>query len=272
MVRKIRFKEVSDEMKHVVLSNKEENTRTSIGFENNIGEYYYLSVDSLIPYHKQARKVFNQEEIESLSLSIKQYGIRQPLSVVKSNFQDGKFEVLSGERRLRAGILAGLEKIPCIVVDEQDNSEEIALIENIHRSDLHPVDLGRALNKLILQKDLTQEAISKRLSYSKSVVSELIKFSKVSDKVFDALIKQNISDFRTLRKVAKFDSDGSAINYINALSEKKIQKNINLINIKINSDGLKANINYNKCSKDVLISLKEKLAQEIEKISMILES
>lgn len=122
--------------------------RTSRNISTSVSEYYMLPIDNLRPYSKQARKIFSDEELGALATSIKNYGVRQPLSVIRKIDDPGVFEIISGERRARAAKLAGLEKVPCIIISDTQNAEAIAVIENIQRKDLHPVELARAYNFL----------------------------------------------------------------------------------------------------------------------------
>lgn len=271
MARKITFREVSDDMKRLVAPlNKVTSTRASIGMERSIGEFHYLSVNILIPYHKQARKVFDQESLENLSDSIKLYGIRQPLTVIKSEIEEDKFEVVSGERRLKAAIIAGLDKVPCIILEAIDNTDAIALVENIHRKDLHPIELGDAFKKYMSQFNVTQEQLSKTLSVSKSIVSETIKFANFEPEVIDILLQNNIVDKPVLRSLYKLSTTKERIDKIKQMvdsknkgeNRKKSLVNITLENGVIISHILKNNI------KDVS---KQNVIAELERIIMNLK-
>ena len=96
-------------------------TISSIGMDKFRGEYYHLNVDILVPFKNQVRQVFHQSEIDSLAETIEAHGVRQPLTVLKR--ADGKYEVVSGERRLRAAKSIGLTKVPCIIIEDADQAE-----------------------------------------------------------------------------------------------------------------------------------------------------
>ena len=124
--------------------------RVSVLNDTQRSEITYLSIEKLLPYRNQARTIFNEEELNALASTIKEHGIRQPLTVLRvaTEEDDVAFEVVSGERRLRAAKIASLSKVPCIIIDDHQKAEEIALIENIQRQDLHPVELARSLKLL----------------------------------------------------------------------------------------------------------------------------
>jgi ParB family chromosome partitioning protein len=202
MARKIKYKPVSKELEHIVKPVLDVSTRTSVGLDQVVGEYYYINVEELYPFKNQARKNFNDEAIIKLADSIKEHGVRQPLSVKKSI--DGKYEVVSGERRLRAAKIANLYKVPCIVLTEDIDANAVALIENIHRADLHPIELGSAYKQLIKDQVFeNQEKLSQGISVAKSTVSEYIKLSNIPEDIKTYAIQKNIISRDKLRSLLK---------------------------------------------------------------------
>ncbi len=202
MTRKIKYKPVSKELENIVKPTFNSSTRASVGLDQAVGEYYFIDTDQLFPFKNQARKSFNKEEIAKLADSIKEYGIRQPLSVVKN--LDGKYEVVSGERRLRAAKEIGLDKVPCIILKENNDANAIALIENIHRKDLHPIELGSAYKKLIESKVFgSQDKLAQAISVAKSTVSEYIKLSNIPENIKLCAIENNIYSRDKLRGLLK---------------------------------------------------------------------
>ncbi len=196
---KITYKELSPEMNRMIAPRTVNAGRASVGLEKNVGEFYFIEIERLIPFRNQARKKFNEDELIQLSNSIKEVGIRQPLSIMAIPEKPGFYEVISGERRLRAAKLAGLSKIPCLMVKEHDKADEIALIENVHRSDLHPVELGRALKVLMIQKNHGgQRELSKTLGLSESSVSELL-----PEEILNEMIEKNIKSRDVIRRLLK---------------------------------------------------------------------
>lgn len=203
-MRKIKYKEVSPEMQRMAAPNFTEEGRSSVGMEQFIGEYFFIDVQKLVPYRHQARKFFDEQEIQKLSETIKEHGIRQPITVLRSEEQTGLFEVISGERRLRASKLIGLQKVPCIIIDDKDRAAEIALIENIQREDLHPVELGDALNALLAKSnwgDVTK--LADKLGKSQSTISNYLAYSKLPEAIKTYLLEKNINSRPILRKILK---------------------------------------------------------------------
>jgi ParB family chromosome partitioning protein len=168
---KVKYRTPSENFERITSKTESSKSRVSIGRENSIGEYYFLSVDSLVPYEKQARYIFDEAEINQLATTIKEHGINNPLLVIVSKTHKEKFEVVSGERRLRAAKLLKMEKVPCIII-EDEKAEEVALIENIQRTDLHPVELGDALKSLLSEANWgSVSKLAEKLGKNQSTVS-----------------------------------------------------------------------------------------------------
>ena len=207
MMRKINYRDsISPSLEEMVKPSK---SRHSIGSENNVGEYFFIKRENLLPFKKQARKTFCDQSLQELAGSIKQYGIRQPLSVIPSEDHKGKYEVVSGERRLRASILLDIEKIPCLIVSKIQEADEIALIENLHREDLHPIELGCALKNLMEEKNIeNQNRLCEMLSMSKTKVSESLSYVKIHLLVREYLINKKINSRSIIRKALKYTKEG----------------------------------------------------------------
>ncbi len=204
---KVKYKKVSPELEALVAPNKEKTGRRSLGFEEKVGEFFYLNTEDLIPYKNQSRKIFEDKDLRGLSETIKSYGVRQPLSVIPSEINKNKFEVISGERRLRASKLLGLEKIPCIILTKEPNTEEIALIENIQRKNLHPVELAEGFNSILTKKERgSLSRLSEKLGISKSFISETLKLNELPGSIKDYLLEKNIKSRVILRSLVKFQS------------------------------------------------------------------
>lgn len=178
-------------------------------------EIVYIDVDKLIPYRNQARKVFNEADIENLAETIKEHGLRQPLTVVKNSPDSLFYEVVSGERRLRACKLNGMSRLPCIVLQDSEKAEEIALIENIQRQDLHPIELSDALALLVHKRNWEQSEIAKKLGMAKSKVSELMKLQHLSIEVREKILRTNVRSREHLRGVTSLLSVDEQCEYLN---------------------------------------------------------
>lgn len=200
---KIKYKEVSDSFAKIAVPGGDLGSRKSIGTNDMIEEVFYIKLDKLIPFKNQAREIFDEKELLELADSIKNYGIRQPLTIIRSPFIDDKFEIVSGERRARAAEMAGLDKVPCVVLKDYKDAEAAALLENIHRSNLHPVELARAIRSLISTTGRSAEELFKALGISRTSGYETLRILDLSEEVLKYIIQHNIRDRDTIRTLQK---------------------------------------------------------------------
>ena len=141
-----------------------------------------IPVGELDPNPDQPRQTFDEESIAQLAESIRDQGVLQPLLVVPSN--GGRYRIIAGERRFRAGRAAGLETLPCIVKDiDVVRQMEIALIENLQREDLNPLEAAKGIQALMKQCGYTQEKVSVRLGKSRPAVANLLRMLTLPDEV-----------------------------------------------------------------------------------------
>lgn len=147
------------------------------GDKNIAGMVAKLSIDSLKASVYQPRKNFNEDNLRELADSIKKHGLLEPLLVKKGT--EGNYEVICGERRLRACRLAGVREVPCLIRDEleQQNAYAIALVENIQREDLNPLELAEALSQMISECGLSQEELARNLGKSRSSVTNILRIN-----------------------------------------------------------------------------------------------
>lgn len=146
----------------------------------------YLPLENIVPNPNQPRKRFSQEGLEELADSIREHGILQPLSVRRLN--GSRYELISGERRLRAAHLAALEHVPCILVCADDlESSLLALIENLQRRDLDFIEEATALQTLISTYHLSQEEAAKRVGKSQSAVANKLRLLKLAPALLEQL-------------------------------------------------------------------------------------
>ena len=153
-----------------------------------------ISISSIVPNKNQPRKLFEKEALEELKNSIKERGIIQPLIVRKSDDQDDKFELIAGERRWQAAQSAGLHEVPVVII-EADNlkSLELAIIENVQRKDLNPVEEAESYNNLIQNFGYDHEKVSKFIGKSRSHISNSIRLLSLPEKILDLIRNNKIS-------------------------------------------------------------------------------
>ena len=152
----------------------------------------YLSVDEICPSPVQPRKRFSQEPLRELSESIAQYGVLNPLTVRKRN---GKFELIAGERRLRASRIAGLSQVPCIVIDaNMEEASLIALVENIQRRDLDFVEEAEGISQLIRLFGMSQQEAARRLGKSQPSIANKLRLLHLPPDVLDTLRNEELTE------------------------------------------------------------------------------
>jgi len=148
---------------------------------------YYVDISSVYPNPHQPRQVFDDEGLTALANSIEKAGLMQPIVVRKSN-NDNRYEIVAGERRWRAAQLAGLKKLPAILKELDDKtSAEWALIENLQREDLNPIDRAEAFDRLVVQFSSTQKEIANQLGIDRSSVANFLRLNDLEDFAKDAV-------------------------------------------------------------------------------------
>ena len=151
-----------------------------------------MRLSMIDPNKNQPRKAFKEEALKELADSITTYGIIQPVIVTKSG---KRYQIVAGERRFRAAKLAGLKEIPVIIRDfSSAELTEVAIIENIQREDLNPIEKAQAYRQLIDEFNLTQEDLAKRLSVSRSVIANGMRLLNLSQEVQNLLIEEKITE------------------------------------------------------------------------------
>ena len=172
---------------------------------NSHSEIRYIQISDIRPNPYQPRKNFNQNALEELSQSIKSYGVIQPISVRHLN--GTSYELIAGERRLRASELAELDKIPAIVVEYKDKeSAMIALIENLQREDLNFIEEADAYNNLIIDHGFTQQEIALKMGKSQSTIANKLRILKLPDDIKKSLIDNELTE-RHGRALLKLPED-----------------------------------------------------------------
>jgi len=151
------------------------------------------AIDTVLPNPRQPRTVFDQEALEELANSIREHGVLQPLVVRPTS--EGFYELIAGERRLRAAKLAGVKKVPIVVryASNQD-SLEIAVIENVQREDIGPMERARAYKRLMEEFELTQEQVSQKVGKARASVANTLRLMKLPEPIQEGLDKGLISE------------------------------------------------------------------------------
>ena len=154
-------------------------------------EEVMLKITEVEPSREQPRKNFNEDALLELAESIKQFGIIQPLIVQK---QDDYYEIIAGERRWRAAKLAGLKEVPVIIKNYTEQERvEIALIENIQREDLNPIEEALAFRRLLTEFELKQDELAERVSKSRTAVTNSMRLLKLDERVQQMVVDEKIS-------------------------------------------------------------------------------
>lgn len=168
----------------IIDKNKKENSL--------LHDIKFLDHNFLVANKHQPRQKFAEEDINQLSDSIKHHGLLQPILVRKES--TNKYIVIAGERRLRAAKIAGLQKIPCIIREETDGDElEIAVIENLQREELNPIEQARSFLRLIQEYGHSFESLSLKLGKDKTTIQNYVRLLQLPNEVIDGIENKNIS-------------------------------------------------------------------------------
>lgn len=249
-----------------------------------------IPLDSIGMNPNQMRMDFNESELESLAHSIKKHGVLQPILIILKtkelvptgkggdNIVHNMYELIAGERRLRAAKMAGLKQIPARIMIPESNCIEIALRENIDRQNLHPIEEGDGY-QMLLDHNIysTHEDISKAFKKSKSRVTECIGFSQLPNEIRIKLFQKGIRDRETLRSLMH-KTLKEQINFLENHKDTKKNKDINPgqresgihFKYKIGEDSFKMNSfkwkkTQNREDLNKFINSLRKLLQEVEK-------
>ncbi len=175
-----------------------------------------LKTDEIAPNPYQPRQIFEENALRELSESIRRYGVLSPLSVRK---RQGKYELVAGERRLRAAALAGLDEVPCVVLDiDGAESGSIALVENLQREDLDFIEQAQGIARLISLFGMSQQECARRLGISQSALANKLRLLKLPPDVLDALRGAGLTERhgRALLRLPDDDARRSALAHIAA--------------------------------------------------------
>ncbi len=189
--------------------------------ERLVNKVVEINVNMIIPNPNQPRKVFQDDEISALAESIMQNGILQPLSVRRCG---ESFELIAGERRLRAAKICGFTVVPCIIHEISDrNSAILALVENIQRQDLSFFDEAAAIEKLITYYGMTQEDAASKLGKAQSTIANKLRLLRLTPEERDLIVKFSLTE-RHARALLKLASPSDRLEIL----EKVIKNNLNV--------------------------------------------
>lgn len=161
------------------------------GYEQK-DEVVQLYLDDIIPNRFQPREVFDERALKELAVSIKEHGVIQPIIVRNVN---GKYEIIAGERRYKASAMAGLTKIPAIIRNLDDKeSSKVALLENLQRKNLNPIEEARTYQKILELDQMTQEDLAKTMGKSQSAVANKLRLLSLPEEIQAATLKEEISE------------------------------------------------------------------------------
>lgn len=198
-------------------------------------EIIEVSLDDIIPNRFQPRLSFDEDALNELAKSIRQHGIIQPLVLRKVGT---KYEIIAGERRYKASYIAGLTKVPAIIIDLNDNeSAEVAIVENIQRKNLSPIEEAKSYKKLLDRGYLTQDELASRMGKTQGAISNKLRLLNLSTDVQDALLNNKISE-RHARSLLKIENEDEQVEILNRIMNERlnVRETENLINSYVNNE------------------------------------
>ena len=194
-----------------------------------------MKINDIEPNVNQPRKAFDNDKIMELADSIKEHGVLQPIIVAK---KDNYYQIIAGERRWRASKVAGLKTIPAIVRDYDERKiREVALIENIQRENLNPIETAKALKELMEEHDLTQEQLAKTLGKSRSAIANTVRILNLDNRVLDLVSEGKLSEGHA-RSLAAIESP-----------QKQYKLALDIINLDLNVRDTEALVKEEKAEK-----------------------
>ena len=251
--------------------------------EKNTENYKMIPLEFIKPGPWQPRKIFDKDELESLSNSIKKQGIIQPVILKSNNTIKNQYFIVAGERRWRACQLAKIHEIPAIIRDDinEDKLAELSLVENIQRSELNPIEEAEGYQSLLNNYNYTQEDISKAVGKSRSYIGNIIRLLSLSDKAKELLLQKKLTIGQVRPLIGHKDADiyldiilknklnsrdiEKLIKNQNIKAPKNKDKNIDIINLEKELSeitGLGINIDFDNLKKTGTIKLKCKNLEE----------
>ena len=183
-----------------------------------------IRISDIEPRSDQPRKTFEREPLETLADSIAQFGVLQPIVVRENPLLQGTYEILAGERRWRAAKMAGLNEIPAVILEGDDlKAAQVAVIENVQREDLNPIEEALAYHTLIERFDLTQDQVAKQVGKNRSTVTNLLRLLDLPDEVLELVRDNQLSAGHARALLGLKDTEQMA-----SLAQKIIEKELSV--------------------------------------------
>lgn len=226
----------------------------------NKEEIIEVAISELRPNPYQPRKVFDSEALSDLASSIKEHGVFQPI-IVKKSIKG--YEIIAGERRVRASKLAGLEKVPAIVRNLNDEQMmEIALLENLQRENLSAIEEAKAYKSMIENLHLTQEQLSVKVGKSRSHVTNILGLLRLPSEVQEMVVNKKIS-MGNARVLSKLESDEKIIEMAHDIVDKKIPVR-NVEELSQNTEKKVKNVKTSKTKNNEFFEVEEMLKEKLD--------
>ena len=183
------------------------------------GKLAVINIDDIFPNRFQPRLKFDEDKLEELSESIRKYGVIQPIVVRPIN---GKYEIIAGERRYKASVMAGRTTIPAVIVNLSDrDSEEIALLENVQRQQLSPIEEAVSYKRILDMGYITQEELAKKLGKSQSTIANKVRLLNLDDEVQEALLENKISE-RHARSLLRLSNKADQVKMLHRIIDERL--------------------------------------------------
>lgn len=221
----------------------------------------FLNIDEILPNPFQPRKEFDMEQLAQLAKSIKEYGIIEPL-IVRINDND-EFELIAGERRLRAAKMAGLDKVPIILKDyDDDKVAQIALIENLQRSNLNVIEEANAYQLLLHKFNLKQEEVAQKVEKSRSHIANFVRLLNLAKEV-QCLLQDNKLNMGQAKPLLAIEDEKLQVKLANLIIERELsaRKAEALVKKVLAGDNVIEQIEQVKEAKMYLNDVQERLKQ-----------
>lgn len=249
------------------LAPTKSNKGISLAVSDHRAEIKYINVDEIVSYGKQARVLFDEDGLKELADSIESQGIIQPLQIIPSKEHLGKYEVVSGERRLKAARMLKMEKVPCMVLDSKKDSELVAVIENVQRKDLNPLELASALFELTKDSKFGEKAeLSSKLGISPAFLSQHLSVHKLPEDVKEYLLKKSDVSLKYLLRLRRIKDETQLKEEV--FKKKAISSPRSVLKVTYDGDKFDMTLlNKNILDKENILKLKSSIEEYLQNLA-----